>query len=121
MNIEVDDIGYTIDPDNTEEDLLFRLLMSRIEPLSKKDMDDLIREYNKLEHCENYVQGKFNFKCGLPKGHKGDHMYIMTWKEDEGFYSLNPRSSQVPWREKQSGSPDKDTEGFRLEAEQEPQ
>lgn len=108
MNIEKNDTDYIVDPDTPEEDILFQLLMSRIEPLSKKDLNILIRKYNSLEHCENYVQGKFNFKCGLPKGHKGDHFYMMIWKEEEGMYALNPRSPQVPW-EKQPDNPGKDT------------
>ncbi|MBW1783078.1 MAG: hypothetical protein JRL30_20335 [Deltaproteobacteria bacterium] len=101
---------YLVTNETKDEDLLFRLFMAIMEPLPTKAFKILVNRYNRIEHCENYVQGKFNFKCGLPKGHKGDHLYIMMWSESEGMYAFTPRSSPVPSEDRRSDSLEKDIE-----------
>lgn len=96
MKIQETEDTFTIQPESKEEAALFKLVLSICHKYSKKDMDQIQRDYEKLEHCNHHYglgtgKGAANYKCGLPLGHKGEHCYMITWSDDDGMYVLDPR------------------------------
>lgn len=96
MKIQETEDTFTIQPESKEETALFKLVLSICQEHPKKDMDQIQREYEKLEHCNHHYglgtdKGAVNYKCGLPLGHKGDHCHMIMWEDKDGMFVWDPR------------------------------